>query len=401
MSSLIVLLPTGPAASAGEFAYALTPDGRTLESHGSAPVALLPAARGAGAEVVAVVPARALSWHRVDLPQGVAAGSPRLRGVLEGLLEEQLLDEPDALHFAVQPRAQAGQVWVATCDRGWLRAALQALEGAERPANRIVPEFAPEGAPQLHAVGDPQDAQWVWAGEGGVLALPLGAAALTLLPEEAQAQPCLAEPAVAALAEQALQQKVELLQAPQRWLRAARSEWDLGQFEFSSSARARTLKKIASAWADLWRAPHWRAARWGAALLVVANLVGLNAWAWKERSALDGKRAAIRGALTQTFPHVKTVVDAPVQMEREVALLRQVTGVATGRDLESMLAALSQSAPPGRTLTAVEFDGSRLRTRGLALNGGEAGIVGNNLRSHGYLSEREGDWLVITQEGGR
>jgi general secretion pathway protein L len=98
---------------------------------------------------------------------------------------------------------------------------------------------------------------------------------------------------------------------------------------------------------------------------------------------------------------VKAVVDAPVQMEREVALLRQVTGVATGRDLESMLAALSQSAPPGRTLTAVEFDGNRLRARGLALNDGEAGIVGNNLRSHGYLSEREGDWLVITQEGGR
>ena len=83
MSSLLVLLPDGPANSAAEFAYALTPDGRLTTSHGSAPAALLPPVRGAGAEVIAVVPARAVSWHRVELPPGVGPASPRLRGVLE------------------------------------------------------------------------------------------------------------------------------------------------------------------------------------------------------------------------------------------------------------------------------------------------------------------------------
>jgi general secretion pathway protein L len=403
MSSLIVLLPSGPTAAAGEVAYALTPDGRLLESHGSAPPALLPAIRGAGAEVVAVVPARTLSWHRVDLPRGVAVGTPRLREVLEGLLEEQLLDEPESLHFAVQPHAQPGPAWVASCDRAWLRSALQALEAAGRPVNRIVPEFAPEGAPMLYAVGEPEDAQWAWAGPDGVLLLPLGASSLALLPPAAQAedQPCLAEPAVAALAEQALGGRVELVQPAQRWLQAARSEWDLGQFEFSRSARARALKKMASTWSDLWRAPHWRAARWGAGLLVAVNLLGLNAWAWKERAGLQAKEAAIRGALTETFPQVKAVVDAPVQMEREVAALRQLTGVATGRDLESMLAALGQSTPAGRSVSAIEFNGSQLRARGLGLSPDEARTVAAKMNTHGYLASLEGDALVVTPEGGR
>ncbi len=398
MSSLIVLLPHGAASPSGEWAYALSPDGQRLDSHGSAPAALLPAPRGAGAEVVAVVPVRALSWHRVELPQGITAGSPRLRGVLEGLLEEQLLDDPESLHFAVQPDSVSGAVWVASCSREWLRNALQALEDAARPVGRIVPEAAPQDEPQLYAVGEPEEAQWVLAGPQGVLAMPLSAASLALLPAKAR-EACRAEPAVAALAEQALGHKVALLQAPQRWVDATRSPWDLAQFEFSRSARARTLKKLSSAWADLWRAPHWRAARWGAIALVLLNLIGLNAWAWKERSALEAKRQAVRDTLTRTFPNVKAVVDAPVQMEREVAALRQLTGVSTGRDLESMLAALSQAAPPGRFVASIDYNGTQLRAKGLNLTSDEARIVGLNLKSLGYGATPEGDTLVLQPEG--
>lgn len=398
MSSLIVLLPHGPASPAGEWAYALSPDGQRLESHGSAPAPLLPAPRGAGAEVVAVVPVRALSWHRVELPQGITAASPRLRGVLEGLLEEHLLDDPDSLHFAIQPGGGSGPVWVASCSRDWLRQGLQALEEAGRPVGRIVPEVAPQDDAQLHAIGEPEEAQWVLAGPEGVLAMPLSSASLALVPTQAR-EACQAEPAVAALAEQALGHKVALQQAPQRWVEATRSPWDLAQFEFSRSARARTLKKLSSAWADLWNAPHWRAARWGAVALVALQVIGLNAWAWKERSTLEGKRQAVRETLTRTFPNVKTVVDAPVQMDREVAALRQLTGVSTGRDLESMLAALSQAAPPGRFLASIDYNGAQLRAKGLNLTSDEARIVAVNLKSVGYAAVLEGDTLVLQPEG--
>lgn len=402
MSALIVYLPSQPAGAQAEFEYALTIDGSQLESHGSAQAQLLPAPPRAGAEVVAVIPAEKLSWHRVELPKGTSASSPRLRAVLEGLLEDQLLDDPEDLHFALQPQVRPGApVWVAACDRAWLRAGVQALEAAGRPASRIVPEFAPEGEPVLYALGDPQAPLLVAAGPEGVSVLPLSTQSLALLPALPEDVPCIAEPLVASLAEQVLQRPPGLQQAPQRWLQSARSAWDLAQLEFSSSGRARAFKKLGTAWADLLAAPQWRPARWGALLLVAVNLVGLNAWAWRERSALDDKRQAVRNTLTQTFPQVKVVVDAPVQMEREVAALRQLTGATSGRDLEAMLGALSTASPPQRPVSGLEFVNGELRIKGLAYSAEEARNVAAALRSQGYSATMQGETLLVTQGAGQ
>ena len=399
MSSLILLLPTDPVGPATEYPYLLTSDGRSVGDHASAPAALLPRPSGAGAEVVAIVPASVLSWHQVELPKGVSDGSPRLRAVLEGLLEDRLLDEPESLHFAVQPQARAGApVWVAVCDRQWLRQAVQALEAVERPIARIVPEFTPEDPPTLYAIGEPDNATLVLASSDGVLAVPLLAHAVPMLPALPEGARSIAEPAVATLAEQLLQHPLELQQAPQRWLQSAQSGWDLAQSEFASSNRARALKKLMVLWADVLRAPQWRPARWGAALLVVVNLLGLNAWAWKERSALEAKREAVRRVLTTTLTWGKVVVDAPLQMEKEVALLRQAAGATSGRDLEAMLGALAAVAPPQRPLGALEYTGSELRVKGLASTPEEARTIGVGLRSQGYVVDLRGDALVLTPQ---
>lgn len=402
MSSLIVPLPLEPAGPATEWDYALTPDGRTLGDHGRAPAALLPQPRGAGAEVVALVPVQALAWHRVELPKGVAAGTPRLRTALEGLLEEQLLDEPDAVHFALAPGARAGgTAWVAVCDRAWLRNALQQLESADRPAGRIVPEFAPEGAAALVVLGDAEQPLVVAGSDDGVLALPLSTATLPLLPALPEDAPRLAEPAVAAVAEQLLQQKFSLQQAPQRWVQAARTQWDLAQFDLASSARTRALKKVATGWGEVLRGAPWRPARWAALALLAINLVGLNAWALKERSALAAKREAVRRTLTDTFPQVKVVVDAPVQMEKEVGALRQQTGTASSRDLDALLGALSVAVPGNRVPTAVEYGGGELRVGGLGLSNEEFAGVAAHLKTLGYAASSEGDTVVVAAEDTR
>lgn len=402
MSSLIVSLPLEPATSGTEWAFALSPDGRTLQDHGTAAAALLPLPRGAGAEIVALVPVQALSWHRVDLPKGVAAGSPRLRSVLEGLLEEQLLDEPEAVHLALQPGARPGEpAWVATCDRAWLRNALQLLETADRPVGRIVPEFAPEGELALVALGDPEQPMVVTAGAGGVVALPLNHACLPLLPELPDDAPRVAEPGVAGVAEQVLQHKMTLQQAPQRWLEAARTRWDLAQFEFASSGRTRALKKFATGWAEVLRGAPWRPARWGAVALVVVNLVGLNAWAWKERAGLDDKRDAVRRTLTEMFPQVRVIVDAPIQMEREVATLRQLTGVASPRDLDALLAALAAVVPTDRTPARLDFATGELRAAGLQLDPDQFRAVAGQLKALGYNAVADGDTLTLTAEDAR
>ncbi|RYX91701.1 MAG: general secretion pathway protein GspL [Comamonadaceae bacterium] len=403
MTTLIVTLPLQPAGTAPEYSYVLTPDGRTLETHASAAAALLPQPV---TEVIAVAPARALSWHRLELPKGSTANAARLRAVLEGLLEERLLDDPQTLHFALEPGARTGTpAWVAVCDRAWLRDALQALETPQRHVSRIVPEFAPDvdgaGEMALHVIGEPQDAWLVTTHSGGVIVLPMSASALPLahvahdLPEDASV---IAEPGVAAVAEQLLQRKVTIRQAAQRQLLAAQSNWDLAQFDFATSGGSRAAKKFTAFWRALLSAPQWRAARWGAAVLVVANLLGLNAWAWKEETALAAKRGEVRNLLTQAFPEVKVIVDAPAQMERQVAALRQATGAASGSDLESMLGALSVAAPAGKPLTGIEFSAGESRLKGLNLSAQEQAAVASSLRTQGYSARVEGDSLVMRQE---
>jgi general secretion pathway protein L len=241
----------------------------------------------------------------------------------------------------------------------------------------------------------------VTSSEEGVLHLPLTpscAALLPALPEEAPRQ---AEPAVAAVAEQVLQQKFTLQQAPQRWVDAARTRWDLGQFEFASSPRARRFKKVATGWGELLRSASWRPARWAVVALVLVHVGGLNAWAWKERASLSAKRDAVRRTLTDTFPQVKVVVDAPVQMEREVAALRQQTGVASARDLDAVLGALAAALPPGRVPASLQYSGSELRAGALALSPGELEPVTQQLRALGYTVRAEGSTLVVAAEDAR
>jgi general secretion pathway protein L len=399
MSALIVVLPPHPASAATEFAYAVTHDGATVARAGAAQAPVLPLPDRAGSEVVAIVPVAMLSWHRVELPKGTTAKSPRLRAILEGLLEDALLDEPETLHFAVQPHARAEEpVWVATCDREWLRGAMQLLEGAGRPVSRIVPEFAPRAEPALYALGEAEDATLVLASADGVMALPLAASALALLPSLPEDTACIAEPAVAKLTEQVLQHPPVLQQSTERWVRAAQSEWDLAQFELSSSGRARAYKKLATLWSDVLATREWRPARWGVIALVALNVVGLNAWAWRERSEIDAKRAAMATMLTNTFPGVKTVVDAPLQMEREIANLRQSTGATSGRDLEAMLAALAVSVPPQRTIAGIDYSNGELRARGLGLGPDDVRNVAASLKARGYKATASGEILVVTQE---
>ena len=421
MSTLIIclppLLPGAVVAPAVAYDYAVTADGRTPGVHASAPPALLPAV-SRGSETVAVVPVTMLSWHRVDIPRGVGMASPRVRIILESLLEDRLLDATDQVHLALAPGAAAGAAtWVAACDKRWLRMHLQTLEAAGRPVGRIVPEFSPDAGPlQLHVLGDEGAPQMVATGGAvtGVQCLPFSAVAMGLLPlpsampgvgatpgsESAGAELLVfAEPIHAAQAEHLLQRKVGLLTRTQRWLDAARSPWDLAQFELLSSSRTRTVKRLSGAGRNLWQSPAWKPARWGAALLLLTNLVGLNVWAWKEQSGLQRQRAAVQGVLVQTFPQVKLVVDAPVQMERQVAALRQATGASSGRDLEAMLAVLAAALPPDRSAEGIEFAAGEARFKGLKLQGADTSALVAQLKAQGYVARVESDVLSLRPLG--
>lgn len=404
MTTLIVTLSSEPADATALYDYLLTTDGSAVGEQSRAPLALLPQVGNAG-EVVALVGAQRLSWHRVQLPKGSLgkgffqdAGPSRLRAVLEGLLEEQLLDETAQLHFAIEPQATAdAPVWVAVCDLAWLRAALQALEQAGRPVSRIVPEFAPDSLTDaLYVMGESEHAQMVFSGAGGVALWPLSKASVALL-NWPETKNIVAEPAVAALAEQLFKRSVTLQQVGQRRLQATQSAWDLAQFDLANSSGARTRKRLSASFGSLLRAPRWRAARIALLALLAVNLLGLNAWAWREQSQLKAQRAAIGTVLTSTFPQVRVVVDAAVQMGKEVAALERSSGAATARDLEVMLGVFGLVAPVATTPAAIEFTAGELRLKGLKLSAAEISAIAFKLKPQAYVVSAEGDSLVIKQ----
>lgn len=411
MATLLVTLPIEMPGPGVELDYVLTTDGQSISRQGRVPPALLPPLPGAGHEIVAIVPARALSWHRVTLPGkllGKAAlpsgPQPQLRAALEGLLEEQLLDEAALLHFALAPQTRAGvEHWVAACRKDWLRAHLQALDDARQPVARIVPEFepaAPDALPALHVTTGLDPAQLVRPDARGVSVLPLGPGAAHWLawPEEA---PILAEPGVAAAAEALFKRPVTLQAPAQRWLQAARSDWNLAQFELARSGRARALKDLARGWTSLRHAPQWRAARWLLLVLVAGQLLGVNALAWKERSLLAQKQQALRDTLQQTFPEVQVVLDAPLQMERQLDALQQATGAGSALDLESMLSAVGSAVAPQHSLNEIDYGAGEARLKGLRLGTDEGTEFSNRLRALGYAARRDPDGWVIRPEGSR
>jgi general secretion pathway protein L len=404
MTSFIISLPAASAGDAAHYDYLLSSDDGAETRSASVPLALLPPPPDRQTEVVVLLPMQALSWHQVQLPKGSLArgltaerGASRLRAILDGLLEEQLLDEPAQLHLALQPQpVVAAPVWVVACDKAWLGAHLQALAQAGLAVSRIVPEFTPQIlAQRLYVVGDEQHPMMVGA---RLLPSPLSASALSV-----QADPAgpdglpevVAEPAVAAQAESLFKRPVILQQRSQRLLQAAQTSWNLAQFDLVNANREQVWVQATQTMKTLLRAPQWRAARLALVALVLVNLVGLNAWALREQAALQAKRQAVRAVLGSTFPKIPVVVDAPLQMAREVAVLQRASGVASGADMEAMLAALGAQLPVTQSLTAIDYGSQEMRAKAPAVEAAEQARVALALQQQGLSATWDGAQWVL------
>ncbi len=102
---------------------------------------------------------------------------------------------------------------------------------------------------------------------------------------------------------------------------------------------------------DGWRSllgPAWRPARIGLAALLLVQLVGLNLWAAQLRAQVRDKRAEMVAVLQTSFPQVTGILDAPLQMRREVQTLRAQAGIAGPADLEPLMDAAAAAWPVGK-----------------------------------------------------
>ncbi len=394
---LIIALPHSTHANTG-YAHVHS-DGHSVLRSATGAAATLSAHAG---EVVAVVPHSRLSWLRVQLPP--ASHGPRLQAVLHGLLEDRLLDDPQQLHIVPAPDTDTvartgGDILVAVCNKQWLRDALAPLQAAGLTVQRIVPELSPSDKPVLQVMGEPDHSQSVLCHAHGVTLLPPNTAQWRAFAEVSQDDLQIqAEPAMVSRVQSTLQRQPMLQSAAQRWVKSSQSDWDLAQGEWAQGPLQRLQRQVLSTWQTVLHAPAWKPVRWGVVALIALQVLGLNALAWRERNALNAQQASLQTILQTTFPSVTLVIDAPLQMQREVDALQQKSGSASSTDFEPLLATLAGMLPAGQTPQQIHFANHALRVQGVMLDSNSAGIA--RLKAQGLSLRQDGnDTWVLQAEG--
>ena len=406
MSTLVVCIPArqrmrarGPDAlpplterALSDYAYVTSPDGLDIEAEGRCAASLLPKAT----TVVAVLADTDVSWHRITMPK---APSARLRAALTGILEEALLEDTEAIHLALAPGAVAGQpTWVGAVDRQWLRNELAALQRARVFVDRVVPMVWPDD-PAIGHFSTAEGAETggtvslTWAHADGVATVRLqGALARALVPSPPPPTTrWSASPSAAAAAEQWLGAPVNVMPLEQRLLQAGRSLWNLRQFDLAPRTRgARALRDSVRRLLS----PAWRPVRVGAAALVVAQIVGLNLWAWQQRGTIEARRTTMQSLVKANYPRVSELDiqrDPAAVMQRETQALRTLAGKPGDTDLEPLLQAAASAWPADRPVENFRFEPGKLT---LAANGW------NDTQIETFRSLlRPGGWQVDASEG--
>jgi general secretion pathway protein L len=395
--------PSAAPARRREYTYVTSGDGIELDAQGHAAAALLPSR----SVVIAVIQEADVGWHRITMPKAPAS---RLRAALVGVVEEALLDDADAVHLAVAPLAVAGQpTWVAAVDKAWLQDELAALEKAGVFVDRVVPMAWPDDPPAGHfhapasGIGTVEGTVLTWASVDGVATVRLdGGLARALVPQPAPpATRWTAAPMAAAAAEHWLGAPVNVMPTEQRLLQAGRSLWNLRQFDLAR--RTRGARAIGD-WMRQIMSPAWRPARVGFALLVAAQIVGLNLWAWHQKSAVESRRAAIQALVKKTFPRVgegDVQRDAAAVMLRETQALRTLAGKAGDADLEPMLQAAAAAWPGERPpVENLRYESGKLTLSASGWSDAQIEQFRSVLRPAGVRVDASEGRLVLTRARG-
>lgn len=385
-------------SSASEYTYALSPDGLVLQGQGHCAASLLPKAD----TVIAVLTDADVGWHRITLPK---APSARLRAAITGVIEEGLLDDTEATHLAVAPQASAGEpTWIAAVNKTWLVNELAALERADVFVDRVAPSSWPDDPPTGHFssdngadIGMAGSVSLTWSHPDGVATLSLqgGLARAVFKPEVTVSARFSASPDAASAAEQWLGAPVNVMSTAQRALQASRTLWDLRQFDLARRNRGTralrdSMKKFFS--------PDWRPVRLGLIAVAIFNVVGLNLWAWHQESQMTSRRVAMTKVLQTTFPQVRSVLDAPLQMQREIQTLRAAAGKPGDTDLEPMLQAAASAWPADRPpIDAMSFEAGRLTLPGTGWTDAQIVEFRGRLRPGGWAVDSSAGKLALSR----
>jgi general secretion pathway protein L len=316
-------------------------------------------------DVELVLPAARVLFARLALPR---VGSATLRDLLPYAVEDRLLADPAHIH-AVAGRTDArGETLVAVIDREWLRGMLHVARAAGLRPARAYCESALAAGPGTDwnlVVGDVRGLLVDDAGAGVAFDRAPGAAAplaLRIALDEASARN--ARPALIHVHTEGDAVHPDLarwgaeagvaMQPGTRWEALAQGAPAPGAIDLLTqdfAARSARLEAL--------RIP--RAAFVLAAAIAVVQLGSDAIETWRLKRERDDLAARAEAIFRATFPEAKVVVDARLQMERNLASLRRSRGLAAGDDF---LARLTGAARDGAVpVRAIDYANGELKIR--------------------------------------
>jgi len=381
--------PGGLAEPNVEFRYS------RFEGHahvaGVAPLAEVPSAD----TIVAVAPASAVLFVRASLP--VARG-PKMARLLALAVEDAIATAPEEVHAILVEHVPGGESLIAVVNREWLAAALDALAARGFRPDRFLVETelamqraAGETTRPWLVVRSPSGG-FATLGEGDVVALDLGesvsAVPLALrLARDERARRGDAPGEVLVFTSPGTPPPDALAWGRELGLPVRNGgEWRPELID------ART--RVAT---DLLRgdfAPTWRAADLArtlkfagltaAAVLGVHVLLTISDW-WGLSSETRQLKTQMETQFRQLFPETQAVVDAPLQMRRNLGNLRREAGAPDASDLVPLLAAVAPAlAGAGAQVERLQYQRGELEVDVTLPAGEERGAPETRFALPGY-----------------
>lgn len=339
--------------AASNCAWVLIDDNGAQRDTGSGTLASMPHAD----EAIAIVAA--------DRVLATAAALPNLKRnkmetALPFVLEDGLLDDVSAVHVTPGTKLTDGRTVLYTLDKGWLSRFIAACSAAKLRMRRVVPEFCllPQRSEEWSVAWDGTRGFMAMTGHlGGALDVGNDMRMPTLLQLRLQQTP------PAALRLFTLSDEVA---APNWGIKVPvlfeRQHFDWRKAEIPADTPNLLWGKFAPPprIGELW--PVLRPALMVLLLLFCVEAVLTNL----EWAVLAHEKRHLSNAMTDTFRETfgadAVVVDAPLQMRRNVARLRHAAGVADDADFLPLLEKFSVATNdlPGRVLNTVRYDGGKL-----------------------------------------
>jgi general secretion pathway protein L len=134
-------------------------------------------------------------------------------------------------------------------------------------------------------------------------------------------------------------------------------------------------------------------------VLLVTQVLAINAMAWSEKSLLEQKRKQQHAILQSTFPLVRVVLDAPLQMQREVALLAQSRGGIAEIEFVQVLMAVQAHAPAGAEVSAIELTAHQMRLQATGWGAPEVSALNGALAAQGLAAHATDGFIIVQHTG--